>query len=76
MTWTPPDAGIVAFPRFESVEDTLELVARLRREHATVAVPGAFFGAPKHMRVGFGIPSDELSEGLRRLGLALDSLGA
>jgi aspartate/methionine/tyrosine aminotransferase len=44
---------------------------RLRAEQDTGAVPGRFFEAPGHIRIGMGVNSEMFAEGLRRLGLAL-----
>jgi DNA-binding transcriptional MocR family regulator len=35
-------------------------------------VPGRFFDAPSHIRIGFSGATDRLEEGLARLGTALD----
>jgi aspartate/methionine/tyrosine aminotransferase len=70
IAWQPPDAGIVAFPRLLA-SDVGAICERLRREHDTLVVPGAFFGAPRHIRVAFGAAPDVVDEGLRRLALAL-----
>jgi len=43
----------------------------LRAAHDTSAVPGRFFGAPDHLRIGMGVNSDMFAEGLRRLSLHL-----
>jgi aspartate/methionine/tyrosine aminotransferase len=45
----------------------------LRAAHDTSAVPGRFFGAPDHFRIGMGVNSDMFAEGLRRLSLHLRS---
>lgn len=74
VTWVPPDAGIIGFPRLERVDDTRGFVDRLLEEHGTLVVPGEFFGAPGHIRVGFGVEETVLREGLMRIGLALDGL--
>jgi aspartate/methionine/tyrosine aminotransferase len=52
------------------VEPFLE---RLRSEYETSAVPGRFFEMPNHFRIGMGVNHDMFVEGLRRLGLALNS---
>ena len=43
----------------------------LRAAHDTSAVPGRFFGANDHFRIGMGVNSDMFAEGLRRLSLHL-----
>jgi len=72
LSWTPPDGGTVAFIRLRrgSVD---ELVRRLA-EMDTAVAPGRFFGAPDCFRVGMGMKSETLAEGLRRLSSALDAM--
>jgi hypothetical protein len=66
--------GIVAFPRW-SGGDTDKLADLLRERYETAVVPGRWFEMPEHFRVGLGIATDVLEEGLNRLGNALDELG-
>ena len=47
------------------------LLARLRTEHETSAVPGHFFGLPNHFRVGMGVDTEMFREGLQRISRAL-----
>jgi aspartate/methionine/tyrosine aminotransferase len=76
LSWVEPDAGIVAFPRVAGRLDGGDTLARILRErYETSVVPGSFFEAPSHVRIGFGVPSDELETGLRNISLALDDLG-
>jgi aspartate/methionine/tyrosine aminotransferase len=66
-----PPWGTTAFPRLRrgSVED---LAARLRSAYETAIVPGRFFGAEQHFRIGIGGETSMVREGLLRLGKALD----
>lgn len=65
--------GTVSFPRVRGggVE---ELCALLREKYETSVVPGKFFELPQHVRVGIGGDTAALSEGLDRLGRALDEV--
>ena len=69
----PAEHGIVAFPRWTR-GDTDPLAERLREHYDTAVVPGRWFEMPDHFRVGLGVPTDLLEEGLSRLGAALDDL--
>jgi aspartate/methionine/tyrosine aminotransferase len=69
----PAEHGITAFPRW-SGGDTERLDALLRERYDTSVVPGRWFEMPDHFRVGFGLPTEDLEEGLERLGHALDDL--
>jgi len=70
LSWVEPAAGTVGFVRLDtgSVD---EFVAELLAKHDTLVVPGRFFGAPDHFRIGWGMRTDILEEGLRRMERAL-----
>jgi len=69
-----PSAGTVVFPRIRGVADAGPFVERLAREFETDVVPGRFFQAPAHFRVGFGGRPDVLADGLSLLGRALSGV--
>lgn len=66
-----PDFGCMAFPRLTQHTDTLALAERLWRDHALVTAPGEMFGMAGHMRLGIGLSSEQMDEGLSRLHEAL-----
>jgi aspartate/methionine/tyrosine aminotransferase len=68
-----PAAGTVGFVRLESNVD--DFVEHLEADYDTVVVPGRFFGAPDHFRLGYGMEESILKEGLLRLDSALAKLG-
>lgn len=63
--------GTVAFPRLRSGEDARDFAESLFRQHHTAVVPGHFFEAPAHVRIGLGIDPDVLRRGLDTIGRAL-----
>jgi capreomycidine synthase len=63
----PPAGGVTAFPRFPLHGDVTGLCARLAAERGVLVVPGACFGHPDRMRIGFGGPAGELDWGLEIL---------
>lgn len=65
--------GTTAFPRVLS-GDADALCALLRERYETSLVPGRFFGAPEHVRVGLCGDPGAFREGVARLGRALDEL--
>jgi aspartate/methionine/tyrosine aminotransferase len=69
-----PLNSTVVFPRIRHVADTRGFAERLHAERDTAIVPGHFFEAPAHVRLGFGGPTDVVREALARLGAALDAL--
>ncbi len=70
-----PGAGTVVFPRLRGVGDAGPFVASLAERFQTDVVPGHFFQAPAHFRLGFGGRPEDLAEGLVQLEKALDSRG-
>jgi aspartate/methionine/tyrosine aminotransferase len=66
----PSEFGTCVAPRLRSgsVEN---LCARLRDEFETSVVPGHFFEAPQHFRIGLGGASDILEQGLERIAVLL-----
>lgn len=73
LEWVEPHGGTVCFPRVRGVPDTSTLAARLLAERDTAVVPGRFFEAPGHFRLGFSGRPDTLERGLRHIGAALDA---
>lgn len=67
----PPVGGVTTFPRLTRVSDVDEFCRRLMDEYGVLLVPGSCFGMPQHVRLGFGGPPDDFSEGLDRLSALL-----
>jgi aspartate/methionine/tyrosine aminotransferase len=68
-----PAFGSIMFPRVK--QGTSERLCELLREkYETSVVPGSFFEMPAHFRIGLGGDSEVLSEGLERVGRALDEV--
>ncbi len=68
-----PGAGTVVFPRLHGADDAGPFVEHLAQDFDTDVVPGHFFQAPAHFRLGFGGSPDVLAEGLAQIRKALDS---
>ena len=68
-----PEHGIICFPRFRDGRDASAFCARLLETQSVNLVPGRFFDAPEHVRLGFGVAQETLSDGLTRIERALDS---
>ena len=70
-----PEAGTVAFPQLPSghAEAFCQL---LRDKYETSVVPGRFFEAPDHFRVGVGGETENVRGGLTRIAAALDELAS
>jgi hypothetical protein len=65
--------GTTSFPRVLA-GDADRLCAILRERYETSLVPGRFFRAPEHVRVGLCGDPGTFGEAVRRLGAALDDL--
>ncbi len=65
-TWTPPEAGAIAFLRYPWSLPS-EAVAQRAMEEEVLVVPGAHFHREGHLRLGFGMERATLEAGLRRL---------
>jgi len=68
-----PEYGTIAFPRLKNGEAD-HLCARLREEFQTSVVPGSFFEAPNHFRIGIGGETDSVRASLEQLARGLDAL--
>lgn len=70
-----PEAGTIAFPQLTTgpAEAFCQL---LREKYETSVVPGRFFDAPEHFRIGVGGDTENVREGLSRVAAALDDLAS
>jgi aspartate/methionine/tyrosine aminotransferase len=67
------DQGTTSFPLLLKgrVDDLWSL---LNDKYDTAVVPGRYFESPQHLRIGMCAQPELFSEGIRRLGLALDEM--
>jgi len=75
LHWTPPAAGAICFFSYRYPIDSMPLVDRLIRDYSTMVVPGVHFKTERHLRIGFGGPSNVLRAGLAAIDRLLTSLG-
>jgi aspartate/methionine/tyrosine aminotransferase len=66
-----PAEGCIFFPKIVGVVDTSTFTRKLGEQFRVYVAPGTFFGAPEHIRIGFGGASEELAAGLKRLADAI-----
>src|ERR1700678_4031709 len=69
------EAGTIAFPRLSSGRADA-FCQLLHDKYETSVVPGRFFEMPEHFRIGVGGKTEDVREGLARIGAALDELAA
>jgi hypothetical protein len=64
----PPQAGAVAFPKYQLELDSVQLCRRLLKEKSVLVTPGDYFGASRHFRIAHGgVDSKALQVVLTRL---------
>lgn len=71
----PLEFGTVVFPRLPKGNAT-GFNNKLIEKYDTSVVPGEFFEMPEHFRIGIGGDTEQLREGLRRIGDALGEIGS
>jgi aspartate/methionine/tyrosine aminotransferase len=69
----PTKFGTTSFPRLRNV-DVEKLCSLLINKYETAVVPGKFFEAPQHIRIGMCCEPDDFSAAVERFGQALDEL--
>ena len=76
LDWLTPVGvnGFVTVPdRFDDAEAFCRTVVE---EESVVLAPGGLFGFPDRFRIGFGLPTDELEEGIERVSRVIESEAA
>ena len=68
-----PKRSMTVFPRLRNARDSEPLHDRLRQLETSI-VPGRFFEAPRHFRLGFAVRTEDVAAGLERLGRELRSV--
>lgn len=67
-----PPRSMIVFPRLKKSDDSQRL-HDLLRQFDTSIVPGKFFEAPRHFRLGFAVKTEDVAAGLQNLSKALRS---
>jgi len=76
LSFRPPEAGAIAFFRYDLRIGSTELAERLLAEQSVLVVPGDQFGIDRHFRIGYGYTSPALEPGLERVSRMLEELAA
>ncbi|MGE0132380.1 MAG: pyridoxal phosphate-dependent aminotransferase [Blastocatellales bacterium] len=69
-----PPRSMIVFPRLKKHDDSEQLHDRLRQFDTSI-VPGKFFEAPRHFRLGFAVKTEDVAAGLENLSKALQLIG-
>jgi aspartate/methionine/tyrosine aminotransferase len=67
LRWVAPAHGIACFPRIEARLDGTQLARMLLEKYETLVVPGHFFEESRHFRLGYGVPTPVLEQGLENI---------
>jgi hypothetical protein len=70
----PPQAGAIAFLKYNSDAESIPLCERILKEQSTLIVPGLHFGLEHYLRVWLGAKPEYLRGGLERLRAGLSPL--
>jgi aspartate/methionine/tyrosine aminotransferase len=76
LSFRAPDAGAIAFFRYELPIGSTDLARRLLAEESVLIVPGDHFGLDRHFRIGYGYTSPPLESGLARLSRMIESVAS
>jgi aspartate/methionine/tyrosine aminotransferase len=71
-----PEAGAIAFVKYEHAINSTALVERLRAEQSVLVVPGTHFGMDGYLRIGFGSDPAHLTASLEKIAAVLDTIPA
>ena len=75
FSYRSPDAGAICYTGYRPSINSSEFAETLRTEMDLLLVPGDHFGMDHYLRLGFGLPVNELEEALERLATAFDAVG-
>jgi aspartate/methionine/tyrosine aminotransferase len=76
LTFIPPQAGAIAFVKYDAALPSVDLANRIRAKQSTLVVPGQHLGMEGYLRIWLGGRPEYLQEGLRRIGTELAALAA
>jgi aspartate/methionine/tyrosine aminotransferase len=69
-----PQAGAIAYLRYNMDVSSTELITRLREEKSVLVVPGDHFGMDHYVRIGFGYDRENLTKGLELFSELLETI--
>ncbi len=67
LSWVKPDGGVVCFPRLQNGRSGDEFSQFLRQKAEISVVPGSFFEAREHFRLGYAVQPEILASALERI---------
>lgn len=70
----PPQAGAIAFPRYNLNIDSVQLVTRILKEKSILLVPGKHFGMGNYLRFGYGLEEEILLKSLSLISEVINNI--
>jgi len=67
LNYIEPEAGAIAFVKYNHEIPSLNLVERLRLNQDVLIVPGIHFGMEGFLRIALGSPATEFKKALARI---------
>lgn len=67
FAWVPPEAGAMAFLRYDLPIGSDELSRELRETQSVFVVAGSWFGMENHLRLGIGVDPEHFAAALERI---------
>lgn len=67
FAWVPPEAGAMAFLRYDLPISSDELSRELRETQSVFVVAGSWFGMENHLRLGIGVDPEHFAAALERI---------
>ncbi len=71
-----PEAGAIAWVRYDLPVNSSELAERLRAEQSVLVVPGDHFALDRYLRIGYGLLPEDLTAALGRVRKVLQTAHA
>ncbi len=71
-----PQAGAIAWVRYDLPVNSRELAERLRAEQSVLVVPGDHFALDRYLRIGYGLLAEDLTAALGRVRRVLETARA
>ncbi len=76
LSLAEPAAGAMTLVGYSHEIESAEFADRLLHEKSVLVVPGAHFGLEGYLRIGYGVPTEELERGLTSIAEVLESVPA
>ncbi len=76
LSFVPPKAGVVSFVHYRAELSSDELASRLIEAENVFVLPGSSFELEGCFRLGYGIPTEQFKDALKRMSRFFEALGS